>query len=130
MKNKKMLIALVALIAVVGILAGVWYATRPDVQEGEKSFTVTVVHSDGEEKTFSYTSSEEYVGTVVQEEGLVEGDMGEYGLYIKVVDGERAVFEENATYWAFYIGEEYAQTGIDVTPIEDGTAYRLVYMKG
>lgn len=128
--NKKAILSVVAIVVVVALALGLWYFTRPQTSEGEKSFTVTVVHSDGEEKTFSYTSSEEYVGTVVQEEGLVEGDMGEYGLYIKVVDGERAVFEENATYWAFYIGEEYAQTGIDVTPIEDGTAYRLVYMKG
>lgn len=127
MSKKKLFIAIAALVVVVGLLLGLYFATRPQTQEGTKSFTVTVVHKDGSSKDFQYTSAEEFVGTVLQKEGLVEGEMGQYGLYIKKVDGEKAVYEEDNAYWGFYIGEDYAQTGIDQTPIEDGKVYKLVY---
>ena len=128
MSKKKLFLSVAVLVLVVGLLLGLYFATRPQIQEGTKSFTVTVVHKDGTSKDFSYTSDEEFVGTVLQEDGLVEGEMGQYGLYIKKVDGEKAVYEEDSAYWGFYIGEDYAQSGIDQTPIEDGKVYKLVYV--
>lgn len=128
MSKKKLFLAIAALVLVVGLLLGLYFATRPQTQEGTKSFTVTVVHKDGSSKDFKYTSAEEFVGTVLQAEGLIEGEMAQYGMYIKKVDGEKAVYEEDNAYWGFYIGEEYAQTGIDQTPIEDGKVYKLVYV--
>ncbi|MBQ7340713.1 MAG: DUF4430 domain-containing protein [Oscillospiraceae bacterium] len=98
--------------------------------EGEKSFTVTVVHADGSSKDFSYKTTELYVGTVLQAEGLIEGEEGEFGLYIHAVDGEQAIYEEDGAYWAFYVNGEYAAQGIDLTPIEDGTTYSLEYTVG
>ncbi len=127
MSKKKMIIAAIALVAVIAALVALWWFTRPDTQEGMKTFTVTVVHADGSEKDFTYTTEKEYVGQVLVDEGLVEGTQEEYGLYMKVVDGERAVYEENGAYWAFYEGQEYAQLGIDQTPVTDGAAYKLVY---
>ena len=127
MNKKKIIIAVIAAVLAVALLVGLYFATRPQTTEGEKTFTVTVVYADGTGKDFSYTSNEEYVGTVLQAEGLVEGEMGDYGLYIKAVDGVKAVYEEDGAYWGFFVGEEYAQTGIDQTPIEDGAAYKLVY---
>ena len=47
MKNKNLIIALIAFVAVVGLLAGVWFATREKPVEGSKEITVTVVHKDG-----------------------------------------------------------------------------------
>ena len=127
MSKKKIIIAVIALVAVVAAAVALWWFTRPDTQEGVKTFTVTVVHADGGEKTFTYKTDKEYVGQVLQDEGLVEGTQEEYGLYMKVVDGERAVYEESGAYWGFYVGEEYAQLGIDQTPVTDGAAYKLVY---
>jgi len=128
MSKKKLFLSVAALVLVVGLLLGLYFATRPQTQEGTKSFTVTVVHKDGSSKNFTYTSDEEFVGTVLQAEGLIEGEMAQYGMYIKKVDGEKAVYEEDNAYWGFYIGEDYAQTGIDQTPIEDGKVYKLVYV--
>ena len=123
MNKKKLIIAAIALVVVIAALVVIYFATRPKTQEGLKTFTVTVVHSNGESKTFTYTTTREYVGQVLQEEGLVEGTQEAYGLYMKVVDDERAVYEENGAYWAFYVGEDYAQTGIDATPITVGAVY-------
>lgn len=127
MKNKKLWIALIALVAMVVIFLGVFFATRPDTQEGMKSFTVTVVHADGTSKDFEYRSAEEYLGPVLQMDGLIEGEDGPYGLNITKVDGETAVYETDQAYWALYEGEAYANQGIDTTPIVDGGVYKLVY---
>ena len=92
-----------------------------------KEITVTVVHGNGESKNFTYQTDAEFLGTVLTEEGLVEGEMGQFGLYIKVVDGEKAIYEEDNAYWSLYIGEEIAPTGADSVAITDGGVYKLVY---
>ena len=127
MKNKKLIVAVLAVLVLVGLLLGFWFGMRAKTTEGQKSFSVTVVHADGTTKDFAYKSNEEYVGVVLEAEGLITGEEGPYGMYIKEVDGERAVYEEDNADWGFYIGEEYALTGIDQTPIEDGQTYKLVY---
>ena len=63
-------------------------------------------------------------------EGLVEGVEGPYGLEIQSVDGEKASWEENQSYWALFIGEEYATTGADGVVLTDGGVYKLVYTIG
>ena len=127
MDKKKAIVAVVAVLLVIAVLLGVYLATRPGTTEGRKKFTVTVVHGDGSSKDFKFTSDKEYVGEVLVEEGLISGEMGDYGMYIKIVDGEKAVYEEDAAYWGIFVGEESAMTGIDQIPIEDGVTYKLVY---
>lgn len=132
MKNKKVLLAAIALLVVAGVMAAVYFATRPTVQDrtGSKTITVTVVHSDGKSQEFSYSTDKAYLGEVLQEAGLISGTPGEFGLYMETVDGETASWEENGAYWAFYVGEEYATTSVDLTPITDGAVYKLVYTLG
>ena len=105
-------------------------ATNVRKEDGEASFTVIVIHSDGKEKTFTYTTTEEFVGPVLEAEGLISGNDGPYGLEITQVDGEKAVYAEDKAYWALYEGEEYATQGADTTPIEDGDRFKLVYTLG
>ncbi len=93
-------------------------------KEEPKSFTVEVVHSDGETKTFSYSTEEEYLGKVLTEEGLIS--VAANGVY-DTVDGEKADWDADMAYWAFYIGEEYATVGPDDAPIHDGDTFKFVY---
>ena len=132
MKNKKVLLAAIALLVVAGVMAAVYFATRPTVQDwtGSKTITVTVVHSDGKSQEFSYSTDKAYLGEVLQEAGLISGTPGVFGLYMETVDGETASWEENGAYWAFYVGEEYATTSVDLAPITDGAVYKLVYTLG
>ena len=127
MKNKKLVIALIAFVAVVAILLGVYFATRPETSQGAKEITVTVVHKDGSEKVFTYHTDEEYLDKVLLTEGLISGSEGQYGLVIETVDGEAAIWETDGAYWSLYIGEEYATTGISSTPVHDGSTFKLVY---
>ncbi|MBQ3123292.1 MAG: DUF4430 domain-containing protein, partial [Firmicutes bacterium] len=89
----------------------------------EKSFTFVVTDADGNETTFNITSDKQYVGEALFDEGLIEGEEGPYGLYVKYVNGMYADYEETGTYWAFYIDGEYAVSGVDQTDIEDGREY-------
>ena len=54
----------------------------------------------------------------------------EYGLMITTVDGETADWNVDQSYWALYIGQEYASTGADTTPVNDGDSFGLVYTIG
>lgn len=130
MKSKKLIAIVLALVVVIGAMIWLWLGSQEDTIEGAKTITVTVVHQDGSQKDFEYHTNEEFLGAVILAEGLVEGEDGPYGLMISTVDGERAVWEENGAYWALFIGEEYATTGADTTPIEDGGVYKLVYTVG
>ena len=95
-----------------------------------KKINVTVVHSDGTQKEFTYETDEEFVGPVLVAAGLIKGNDGPYGLEITEVDGETAVYATDGAYWAVYVGEEYALSGIDTTPITQDGVYKLVYTRG
>lgn len=125
--NKKTILAIVALVAVIGIFLGVYFLTKPQPQQGSKEITVVVVHKDGTEKTFTYRTDEEYLDKVLVSEGLMEGHEDQYGMVIDKVDGEAAIWETDNAYWSLYIDGTYATTGISSTPVYDGTTYKLVY---
>lgn len=130
MKKTKLTLALLALMAAIALFAGLYRFSRPNVVTGTKSVTVSVVHSDKSIKTFAFDTDKTYLGDLLLSEGLVAGDQGAYGLYIKEVDGEAAVFEENGAYWALFEGDSYATQGADATVTEDGDMFSLVYTRG
>lgn len=130
MKNNKVLLAVVALIAAVAVMLGLWMSMRPETVEGGKDITVTVIHKDTTEKVFEYHTDAEYLGEVLLSEGLAQGETGEFGLMISAVDGETADWSVDQGYWAIFIGEDYATTGADAIPLTDGGAYSLVYTIG
>ena len=130
MKNKKMTLAVVALVLVIAAMSWLWLGSREKTIEGGKNITVIVVHGDGTQKEFTYGTNAEYLGEVILGEGLVVGEEGPYGLVFDTVDGETASWEENQSYWALYVGEEYATTGADGVVLTDGGVYKLVYTIG
>lgn len=93
------------------------------VNTGTKEFTFVVVDLDGNSTTFNIKSDKATVGEALLDEKLIEGDEGAYGLYVKRVNGIEAIYENDGTYWSFYINGEYAMTGVDTTNIEDGFTY-------
>lgn len=127
-KKQTILIGAVVLV-LAAAMACIYLATRPATSAGAKKITVEVVHADQSSKTFTYRTDAEYLGEVLLAEGLVQGEQGQYGLYINTVDGEDAIYENDGAYWALMIGDEYAVTGADSTPIQDGDSFQLVYTK-
>ena len=130
MKNKKMLIAAVALVVCIAVMLGIYVATRPETVSGGKTITVTVVHKDGSAKDFVCATEEEYLGKVLVAENIVVGEYGEFGLYFNTADGETADWNVDGGWWQVFVGEESAITGADQIPVTDGGVYKLVYTIG
>lgn len=105
-------------------------ATAAVVGEGQTTFGFTVTHKDGKQKQFEVAIDKKTVGEALIDAELISGDAGDYGLYVKTVDGETLDFEEDGYYWSFLIDGEYAQTGVDMTDIEDGKTYEFKAEKG
>ena len=88
-----------------------------EVKAGEQSVTCTV-------KTDKTT-----LGDALLEHGLIAGDEGPYGLYLKTVNGILADYDVDQSYWAFYKDGEMMMVGVDGADIADGEHYELVYTK-
>ena len=97
--------------------------------EGDSTITVTV-EAQSRSVTFTIHTDKKTVGEALSEHGLLEGEEGPYGLYVKKVNGILADYDVDQTYWSFYIGGEVAMTGVDVTDLTDGGVYSLVREKG
>ena len=97
-----------------------------ELGEGETTFYVTVKDVDGTVTKFLIHTDAKTVGEALLAVDLIAGDESEYGLYVTSVNGITADWEAEKAYWAFYIGEEYAQTGVDATDIVADTEYSFV----
>ena len=93
--------------------------------QGEKQFELTVADQEGKELVFEISTDAQTVGEALLELGLIEGEEGPYGLYIKSANGIVADYDTTGTYWAFYVDGDYALSGVDTTDIVEGTAYAL-----
>ena len=91
--------------------------------EGATVFTFVVVDGEGNEKTFEIHTDKTTVGEALLELELIDGEDGDYGLYVKSVNGITADYNVDGTYWAFYINGEMAMTGVDATNVEVGATY-------
>ena len=91
--------------------------------EGKTKFNFSVIDGDGKTTDFEINTDKTIVGEALQELGLIEGDEGEFGLYVKKVNGITADFNVDKTYWAFYVNGAYATSGVDATEIKDSESY-------
>lgn len=91
--------------------------------EGVTVFTFTVTDADGKEKAYEIHTDKTVVGDALLEHGLIAGEDGPYGLYVKTVAGITLDFDADGMYWAFYENGEYAMSGVDQTEIEPGMGY-------
>lgn len=91
--------------------------------EGGTEFLFTVVDKDGSETQFEIHTDKEIVGEALTELGLIEGEESKYGLYVETVNGITADYDKDGVYWAFYVNDEYAVSGVDATVITEGDVY-------
>lgn len=122
--NKKTLLAVAALAVAAALMLGLWYFTRPETQAGDKTVVVEVVHAGGNSREFTCQTDEEYLGPLLLEEKLAEGEQGAYGLFITTVDGETAQ-DSLRQWWCITKEGERVDTGVDTTPIADGDHFEL-----
>ena len=103
---------------------------RRDMEFGEGEKTVAVeVKVEEQSVIFTVHTDEDTVGAALMEHELISGEEGAYGLYVKAVNGITADYDVDQSYWAFYVNGEYAMKGIELTEIDEGATYQLVYTK-
>ena len=140
---KKTLTALLAAILVITALLslascssipaeGLWenatYRSDRSFGDGEKTFTLTV--EVGEYSVvFTVNTDKATLDEALLEHKLIAGEDSQYGLTLITVNGIDAVWDTDNAYWAIYIGEDYATTGISEIAVENGASYKLVYTK-
>ena len=133
-QNKKVILGVVAFIAVAVILGAVYYFTRPETSKGAKEVEITVVSKEGEKTEYQINTDAEYLQQAMdeaKEEGLTySGTDGDYGLMVDTVNGEKAVFEEDGAYWGFFVNGEYCNYGIAEQPVAAGDEFEIVYTVG
>ena len=104
------------------------YTTDTEFGSGAKTVTVTVKVEE-HTVTFTINTDKSTLGDALLEHGLIAGEQGDYGLYVKTVNGITADYDTDQSYWGFYQNGEYMMTGVDGTKISGGESYELVYTK-
>lgn len=133
--NKKLIAGVVALIAVIAILLGVYLNNRQPATSGSKTITVSVFDTVGSAEasnTATITTDEEYLrGALEQEDSgiSISGSESEYGLFVTTVDGVTAD-DSKQQWWCFTKGGEMLNTGVDSTPIADGDTFEITLTEG
>lgn len=130
-KTRNIIIAVaVLLVLVVGALL-IWGQNKPVAQEGGKTIVLEVVHKDGSTKDFTiHTDAEALRAALEQEEGLIAGSDSEYGLMVETVDGEKADWSVDQSWWCLTKDGVMLDTGVDSTMIADGDHYEFTYTIG
>ncbi len=101
-----------------------------DAVIGEGNTTVYVEVKVGEHSvTFTVKTDKTILGEALQSNGLIEGEEGPFGLYIKKVNGITADYDVDGSYWGFYKNGEYMMVGVDSLEFADGEHYELVREK-
>lgn len=127
--TKKVILALAALLIVIAAFFGIYRLTKGTTVQGAKTITIDVIHKDASLKTFEYHTDREYLGEVLTDENLVDGEDGPYGMFITTVDGETAD-DANQEWWCISKNQEMLNTSADQTPIADGEKYELTLTTG
>ena len=109
---------------------GIWddaaYHEDAELGNGNVVFYFQVKVAD-KSVTFTIHTDKEILGDALIEHSLIDGEQGAYGLYVKKVIGITADYDKDGHYWSLESNGEMLMTGVDSTPIVNGTHYEFVY---
>ena len=138
MKNFKKIVTLLVIMLMLftscqkkaeGLWGNAKYNENTALGNGSKTLTV-IVEAEEKKVVFTIKTDKETVGEALLEHSLIEGEIQQYGMYIKAVNGIKADYDTDKAYWSFNKNGEYMMTGVDSTIFSDGEQYELVYTKG
>ncbi len=115
-------------VAAEGLWANATYRNDKTFGNGEKTVQVEVKAED-KSVTFTIKTNAETLADALVENNLVEGNVDQYGLYIKKVNGILADYNIDGSWWGVEKNGEMLMTGVSSTEIADGENYELVYSK-
>lgn len=117
----------VSFIALIAVFFIVYQLLRTRSSEGAKTIHLNVIVSEASIKSLNLHTDAQYLRQALEEENLIQGDEGVYGLWVTTV-ADRVAKSENEEWWALYKNDQLSMTGVDDTPIEDGDniEFRLI----
>lgn len=127
--NKKNLVAVISMLIVA--VAGILYVVfAPNAVNGSKVINVIVVDDKGKKTVYKTRTDAEYLREALEEmkDLKIEGTEGKFGLYVNTVNGVKADYETDKTYWSFYLGDKQCNYSIDEQPIKDGDTFYIKYI--
>jgi hypothetical protein len=102
------------------------YRADAEIGTGATTFTL-IVQAEQYGISLTVHTDETVLGDALIALSLISGEQGAYGLYVKTVNGMTLDPDKSNVYWALFVGDDYAMTGIDATPITAGATYTLSY---
>lgn len=96
--------------------------------DGAKTVAVQVIAGE-KSVTFTVKTDKETLDDALLEHGLVEGEDGAYGLYVKKVNGILADYDVDQTYWSLSKNGETLMTGVSGETVTDGAHYEFTQTK-
>lgn len=127
--QRKRLTIILAAILILCVAAAVFISVKfiPEISEGEKDITFTIVYKDKTEEVIEINTDAEYLADALVEKGIIVYEPS--GLYT-TIKGATADYNVDGGWWAVYIGGEMAQVGLNEIPVTDGGEYEAVYTIG
>lgn len=129
MIRRRTLILYCLLVALLTGAFAVWQTYKPEAHKGSKTITVNIDHLEGEDKTYTIHTDEEYLRGALEQENLIDGTESEYGLYVLTVDGETAD-ETETQWWGYDVNGTLAEYGVDGQVVTDGDVYDFALNTG
>jgi len=130
MRTKTIRIPALLLAVLIAAAALVTGCTKPETQAGAKTITVEIIVDGADTVTKTISTDAEFLrGALDEEEGLVVGEEGPYGLFIKTVNGVTAD-DSKQQWWCVTKGGADVFTGVESTPIADGDKFELTLKTG
>ena len=132
MKKIKIL-AFILVIALIAVSAAMFVSCKDKDEnenvlgKGKTSFKLEVTDDKGVTKTFTIKTDEKTVGDALMHSDVkLIGIDDEWGM-VDTVNGLKADYLANGSYWAFYINGEYASVGVFDAEIEKDAKYGFNY---
>lgn len=127
-KKKIVVILSVVLVAVVAVAGVIFFGGNDDTIEGEKNITFVVINGSTKD-VFEIKTDSKYLRGALEQENLVKGTEGDYGLYVQAVNGIE-VNPDNEEWWSFTKDGEMLNTGIESVVIADGDTFEATFTVG
>ena len=132
-KTKKTALIIAGIVLLIAAVTGMWLVYQSNITPaaaGTKTITVKVISDrDGVNTENQYTTDEEYLGSFLEHQGLIEFDTSTYGRFITGVMGYKANTDEQS-WWNILVDGASSTTGIDEIAVSDGSVYTLQLVIG
>lgn len=129
-RNKKPVVIAAVVLAVLLVAVSILLAVRtPQTQAGEKAISVSIYHGEALQRKLELHTTAEFLRGALEEQNLIAGEDGEFGLFVKTVDGV-AADDSKQEWWCFTKGGEQLFTGVDETPAQDGDSFEITLTTG